>query len=103
MAEVDPGTYNWFTGDGMVHGVRIRDGRAEWYRNAGCEQRSCRRRPTGSVRHRRPVRRYHGGLATGASKVELTTGERRTYGTARLGAGGPHVLEAPCTRRPSRT
>ncbi|GAA4616732.1 carotenoid oxygenase family protein [Actinoallomurus liliacearum] len=31
--EVDPDTYNWFTGDGMVHGVRIRDGRAEWYRN----------------------------------------------------------------------
>ncbi|MDB4936477.1 MAG: Carotenoid cleavage oxygenase, partial [Labilithrix sp.] len=32
-AEVDPETYNWFTGDGMVHGVRLRDGRAEWYRN----------------------------------------------------------------------
>jgi carotenoid cleavage dioxygenase-like enzyme len=28
----DPG-YHWFTGDGMVHGVRLRDGRAEWYRN----------------------------------------------------------------------
>ena len=27
-----PRTY-WFTGDGMVHGVRLRDGRAEWYRN----------------------------------------------------------------------
>src|SRR5512139_1582322 len=33
VAEVDPETYNWFLGDGMVHGVRIRDGRAEWYRN----------------------------------------------------------------------
>ncbi|WP_255950934.1 carotenoid oxygenase family protein [Streptomyces odontomachi] len=31
--EVDPDTYHWFTGDGMVHGIRIRDGRAEWYRN----------------------------------------------------------------------
>jgi carotenoid cleavage dioxygenase len=29
----DPATYHWFTGDGMVHGVRLRDGRAEWYRN----------------------------------------------------------------------
>lgn len=29
----DPATYHWFTGTGMVHGVRIRDGRAEWYRN----------------------------------------------------------------------
>lgn len=33
ISEVDPETYNWFMGDGMVHGVRIRDGRAEWYRN----------------------------------------------------------------------
>ena len=32
-AEVDPDAYHWFMGDGMVHGVRIRDGRAEWYRN----------------------------------------------------------------------
>jgi carotenoid cleavage dioxygenase len=29
----EPSTYHWFTGDGMVHGIRIRDGRAEWYRN----------------------------------------------------------------------
>ncbi|MFI6789602.1 carotenoid oxygenase family protein [Nonomuraea sp. NPDC050383] len=30
-----PGTpsAHWFTGAGMVHGVRLRDGRAEWYRN----------------------------------------------------------------------
>ena len=24
---------HWFAGDGMVHGIRLRDGRAEWYRN----------------------------------------------------------------------
>jgi carotenoid cleavage dioxygenase len=29
----EPGTYHWFTGTGMVHGIRLRDGRAEWYRN----------------------------------------------------------------------
>ena len=29
----DPATYHWFTGDGMVHGVRLRGGKAEWYRN----------------------------------------------------------------------
>jgi len=29
----DPATYHWFTGDGMVHGIRLRDGKAEWYRN----------------------------------------------------------------------
>ena len=26
-------SYHWFLGDGMVHGVRLRDGKAEWYRN----------------------------------------------------------------------
>ncbi|TDE36890.1 carotenoid oxygenase family protein [Actinomadura sp. 6K520] len=29
----DESSYHWFLGDGMVHGVRLRDGRAEWYRN----------------------------------------------------------------------
>ena len=29
----DPATHHWFVGEGMVHGVRLRDGRAEWYRN----------------------------------------------------------------------
>lgn len=28
----DPG-HHWFLGAGMVHGVRLRDGKAEWYRN----------------------------------------------------------------------
>ncbi|AJT69811.1 Carotenoid cleavage oxygenase [Streptomyces lydicus] len=31
--EVDPATYHWFSGAGMVHGVRLREGRAEWYRS----------------------------------------------------------------------
>jgi carotenoid cleavage dioxygenase len=26
-------SYHWFTGAGMVHGVRLREGQAEWYRN----------------------------------------------------------------------
>lgn len=29
----NPDTYHWFTGTGMLHGVRIEDGRATWYRN----------------------------------------------------------------------
>src|SRR3954469_18335036 len=28
----DPGNHHWFVGDGMVHGVRLGEGRAEWYR-----------------------------------------------------------------------
>ena len=31
--EADPATYHWFTGEGMVHGLRLRDGRADWFRN----------------------------------------------------------------------
>lgn len=26
-------SYHWFLGDGMVHGVRLKNGKAEWYRN----------------------------------------------------------------------
>jgi carotenoid cleavage dioxygenase len=33
LGPVDPATHHWFLGDGMVHGVRLREGRAEWYRN----------------------------------------------------------------------
>lgn len=33
MQSVDPSTHHWFLGDGMVHGLRLREGRAEWYRN----------------------------------------------------------------------
>ncbi|MGH8999752.1 MAG: carotenoid oxygenase family protein [Acidimicrobiia bacterium] len=33
IGPVDPETHHWFMGDGMVHGVRLRYGRAEWYRN----------------------------------------------------------------------
>ena len=29
----DPASYHWFIGDGMVHGLRLQDGRALWYRN----------------------------------------------------------------------
>jgi carotenoid cleavage dioxygenase len=29
----DQDSYHWFTGDGMVHGIRIDEGRARWYRN----------------------------------------------------------------------
>jgi carotenoid cleavage dioxygenase len=32
VGAADP-DYHWFIGAGMVHGVRLRDGRAEWYRN----------------------------------------------------------------------
>lgn len=33
VGSVDPATHHWFMGDGMVHGIRLNEGRAEWYRN----------------------------------------------------------------------
>jgi carotenoid cleavage dioxygenase len=33
VAPPEPSTYHWFTGDGMVHGIRLEEGRAAWYRN----------------------------------------------------------------------
>lgn len=32
--------HHWFVGDGMVHGVRLRGGKAEWYRNRFIRSRS---------------------------------------------------------------
>ena len=29
----DAAGYHWFTGDGMVHGLALKDGEAQWYRN----------------------------------------------------------------------
>ena len=29
----NPASYHWFTGDGMVHAIRIKNGKALWYRN----------------------------------------------------------------------
>ena len=33
IAARDPALYHWFTGTGLVHGIRLRGGRAEWYRS----------------------------------------------------------------------
>ncbi len=33
LGPVDPARHHWFSGEGMVHGVRLSEGRAQWYRN----------------------------------------------------------------------
>jgi carotenoid cleavage dioxygenase len=33
IGEIDPATHHWFVGEGMVHGVHLREGKAQWYRN----------------------------------------------------------------------
>ncbi|WP_375382661.1 carotenoid oxygenase family protein [uncultured Sphingomonas sp.] len=32
-AAADPRSYHFFTGDGMLHGIRLQGGQAHWYRN----------------------------------------------------------------------
>ncbi|UUO01264.1 carotenoid oxygenase family protein [Mycolicibacterium novocastrense] len=41
VAEVDPATYHWFTGDAMVHGVALRDGRPAGIAIAGSAHPRC--------------------------------------------------------------
>ncbi|HIG44596.1 MAG: carotenoid oxygenase family protein [bacterium] len=36
----DPDSHHWFTGEGMVHGLRLEDGRADWYRNRWVRSKS---------------------------------------------------------------
>ena len=38
--EPDPRGYHWFVGDGMVHAVALKDGRAMWYRNRWIRSKS---------------------------------------------------------------
>jgi len=33
VADPDPVSYHWFTGTGMAHGLRLREGKAEWFRS----------------------------------------------------------------------
>lgn len=33
FGDVDPLQHHWFLGDGMVHGIRLSEGKAAWYRN----------------------------------------------------------------------
>lgn len=62
IGELDPALYHWFLGDGMIHGVRIRDGKAEWYRN-----RYVRGPIAADKLGEQPSRRHFGALNVGAN------------------------------------
>jgi carotenoid cleavage dioxygenase len=46
----NPATHHWFVGDAMLHGIRIQDGKALWYRN-----RWIRSTPVSEALHEAPV------------------------------------------------
>jgi carotenoid cleavage dioxygenase len=80
VATPDPATYHWFTGDGMVHGIRLRDGRAEWYRNRWVRSTAV---STALGEAPRPGER-HGGMETANTNVIGLAG--RTYAIVEAGA-----------------
>lgn len=83
---VEPGDdYHWFLGDGMVHGVRIGDGKACWYRN-----RYVRSPDTAEAlgEQRRPGR-LHAGMRLGANTNVIGHAGR----TLALVEGGPSPYE----------
>lgn len=103
----DASAHLWTLGEGMVHGVRLRDGRAEWYRNRWVRSASVADR-LGEPRRGRPVdERFdfapnvqvagHGGrfyalIEGGIAPYELT-GELDTVGVSDLG-GTPEGFTA---------
>ena len=52
---------HWFSGDGMVHGIRIEGGRAAWYRNRWVRTESFEKR--GSLYNADGTRNLHAGVA----------------------------------------
>jgi carotenoid cleavage dioxygenase len=93
-APPDPATYHWFTGDGMVHGVRLSDGRAEWYRNRWARRADRRARDDRLVH----VRRHAGWRLLGPHPPG--PGHRRSARRhVQLGVG-PHPPRRRRARRP---
>ena len=78
----EPSTYHWFTGDGMVHGIRLRDGRAEWYRNRWVRSAEVAKRP----RRGAPSGPVHAGMDPAPN-------------TNVIGHAGPHLRHRRGGRR----
>ncbi|MBO2445946.1 carotenoid oxygenase family protein [Actinomadura barringtoniae] len=63
FGDPDPERYEWFAGTGMVHGLRIQDGRAVWYRNRWVRSAEVSR----ALGERRRSGPHRGGLDFAAS------------------------------------
>ena len=66
----NPATHHWFVGDAMLHGIRIQDGKAPWYRN-----RWIRSTPVSEALHEAPV--PHQGLGRHHSRPRGVDGSAR--------------------------
>ena len=76
----DPGSH-WFLGAGMVHGVRLRNGRAEWYRNRWVRSRDVAE----SLGEEWPAGPVHAGMDF-AANTHVIAHAGRTLATVEAGA-----------------
>jgi carotenoid cleavage dioxygenase-like enzyme len=80
IGPVDPATHHWFTGDGMVHGVRLGGGRADWY-----HARMVRSTAVSEVLGEEPATgERHGGFDTANTNVIGLAG--KTFALVEAGA-----------------
>jgi carotenoid cleavage dioxygenase len=78
----DPTRYHWFLGNGMVHGVRLCDGRALWYRN-----RFVRDNQVTEARGWPPIPGpRHGDVAGGVVNTNVIGHGGRTYALVEAGS-----------------
>jgi carotenoid cleavage dioxygenase-like enzyme len=92
---LDDPDYHWFLGPGMVHGVRLRDGRAEWYRNRWVRSR----RLAAAMDETWPAGPVHQG-ADFAANMHVIRHAGRTLATAEAGPLPYELTDELDTRRP---
>jgi carotenoid cleavage dioxygenase len=85
--DADPDTYHWFTGYGMVHGVRLRNGKAEWYRNRWVRSEDVAR----DLGEEWPAGPVHGGMDF-AANTNVIGHAGRTFAIVEAGAR-PYELD----------
>ena len=83
--KVNEEKYHWFSGDGMVHGIRIRDGKAEWYRNRWVREPGLSRR----MREELPPSDWPADHNTFSANTNVIQHAGKTY--AIVEAGSPPV------------
>src|SRR5215203_6169762 len=91
---------HWFTGHGMVHGIRLRDGRAEWYRNRWVRTKALAGEsmigPTGRVDHSVGVANTH-VIAHAGRTMALVESSFPHVLTPDLGTVGPFDFDGRLT------
>ena len=94
-ADVDTGSYHWFTGRGMVHGLRLNEGRADWYHS---------RFVGGSAANTNVI--GHGGrtmaIVDSRPFAEENSSTQPSTTTYRKSAGSPSLINSICAGKRCR-